>query len=100
MDMTTLLGMILSVTSISIGDILEGGNPLHVIHLSSCMIVIPTAMFSSMTATNKRYVGPAFKELGLVFKGAGVDLNKRIEELEKRMDEMETRMAKLDGGLG
>ena len=45
------------------------------------MIVIPTAMFSSMTATNKRYVGPAFKELGLVFKGAGVDLNKRIEEL-------------------
>ena len=81
MDMTTLLGMILSVTSISIGDILEGGNPLHVIHLSYCMIVIPTAMFSSMTATNKRYVGPAFKELGLVFKGAGVDLNKRIEEL-------------------
>lgn len=63
MDMTTLLGMILSVTSISIGDILEGGNPLHVIHLSSCMIVIPTAMFSSMTATNKRYVGPALKSL-------------------------------------
>ena len=38
-------------------------------------------MMASMTATNKRYVGPAFKELGIVFKGAGVDLNKRIEEL-------------------
>ena len=81
MDMATLLGMVLSVTSISIGDILEGGNPIHVIHLSSCMIVIPTAMMASMTATNKRYVGPAFKELGIVFKGSGVDLNKRIEEL-------------------
>ena len=74
MDLATILG-------ISVGDILEGGNPIHVIHLSSFLIVIPTAMMASMTATNKRYVGPAFKELGIVFKGAGVDLNKRIEEL-------------------
>ena len=81
MDLATILGMVLSITSISVGDILEGGNPIHVIHLSSFLIVIPTAMMASMTATNKRYVGPAFKELGIVFKGAGVDLNKRIEEL-------------------
>lgn len=81
MDLATILGMVLSITSISVGDILEGGNPIHVIYLSSFLIVIPTAMMASMTATNKRYVGPAFKELGIVFKGAGVDLNKRIEEL-------------------
>lgn len=81
MDLATILGMVLAITSISVGDILEGGNPIHVIHLSSFLIVIPTAMMASMTATNKRYVGPAFKELGIVFKGAGVDLNKRIEEL-------------------
>ena len=81
MDLATILGMVLSITSISVGDILEGGNPIHVIHLSSFLIVIPTAIMASMTATNKRYVGPAFKELGIVFKGAGVDLNKRIEEL-------------------
>lgn len=81
MDLATILGMVLSVTSISVGDILEGGNPLAVIHISSVLIVIPTAMFSSVTATNKRYVKPAFKELGLAFKGAGVDLNKRIAEL-------------------
>ena len=81
MDLATILGMVLSITSISVGDILEGGNPIHFIHLSSFLIVIPTAMMASMTATNKRYVGPAFKELGIVFKGAGVDLNKRIEEL-------------------
>lgn len=81
MDLATILGMVLAITSISVGDILEGGNPIHVIHLSSFLIVIPTAMMASVTATNKRYVGPAFKELGVVFKGAGVDLNKRIEEL-------------------
>ena len=81
MDLATILGMVLSVTSISVGDILEGGNPLHVIHLSSVLIVIPTAMFASMTATNKRFIKPAFKELGLVFKGANVDLTKRISEL-------------------
>ena len=81
MDLATILGMVLAITSISVGDILEGGNPIHVIHLSSFLIVIPTAMMASVTATNKRYVGPAFKELGIVFKGAGVDLNKRIEEL-------------------
>ena len=81
MDLATILGMVLAITSISVGDILEGGNPIHVIHLSSFLIVIPTAMMASVTATNRRYVGPAFKELGIVFKGAGVDLNKRIEEL-------------------
>ncbi|MBE7358686.1 flagellar motor protein MotA, partial [Campylobacter sp. RM11302] len=33
MDLSTLLGLVLAITSISVGDILEGGNPLHVIHL-------------------------------------------------------------------
>lgn len=28
MDLSTILGMVLAVTSISVGDILEGGNPL------------------------------------------------------------------------
>ena len=54
MDLTTILGMVLATTSISVGDILEGGNPLHVIHLSSVLIVIPTAAFCAMTATHKK----------------------------------------------
>ena len=28
MDISTILGMVFSITSISVGDILEGGNPL------------------------------------------------------------------------
>ncbi|ASM36213.1 flagellar motor stator protein MotA [Campylobacter sputorum] len=78
MDLSTLLGLVLAITSISVGDILEGGNPLHVIHLSSFLIVIPTTMFASVTATHKRYVKAAFKELKLVFKGANVNFAQTI----------------------
>ena len=81
MDLTTLLGILMSITSISIGDILEGGNPLHVIHLSSVMIVIPTAMFSGMTATHGAYVKGAFKEFKMVFMGSKINLNETIRQL-------------------
>lgn len=78
MDLSTILGLTLAITSISVGDILEGGNPIHVIHLSSFLIVIPTAMLASVTATHKRYVKAAFKELKTVFKGAGVNFGDTI----------------------
>ncbi|WP_257904553.1 flagellar motor stator protein [Campylobacter lari] len=81
MDLSTILGMVLAVVSISVGDILEGGNPLHVLHLSSFLIVVPTAAFCAMTATHKKFVKAAYKELKLAFKGAGVNLSQRIAEL-------------------
>lgn len=81
MDLSTILGMVLAVTSISVGDILEGGNPAHVLHISSILIVIPTAAMCAMTGTNKHIVKGAYKELGLVFKGAGVHLPHRVAEL-------------------
>ncbi|TQR29042.1 flagellar motor protein MotA [Campylobacter sp. MIT 99-7217] len=81
MDLTTILGMVLAVTSISVGDILEGGNPLHVLHLSSFLIVMPTAGFCAMTATHKKIVKAAYKELGIVFKGAKVNLPETIAQL-------------------
>ena len=94
MDLTTIMGMVLAVTSISIGDILEGGNPLHVIHLSSVMIVIPTAAFSAMTATHGSYIKGAYKELKLAFLNSGVNLNETIRQLV----ELST-MARKDGVL-
>ncbi|TDJ80946.1 flagellar motor stator protein MotA [Campylobacter volucris] len=81
MDLSTILGMVLAVVSISVGDILEGGNPLHVIHLSSFLIVMPTAAFCAMTSTHKHIVKGAYKELKVVFKGSGVNLSQRIAEL-------------------
>ncbi|TKX29267.1 flagellar motor protein MotA [Campylobacter sp. MIT 12-5580] len=81
MDLTTILGMILATASISVGDILEGGNPLHVIHISSLLIVIPTAAFCAMTATHKKIVKAAFSELKIVFTGAKVNLGERIAQL-------------------
>lgn len=78
MDLSTIMGIVLALTSISVGDLLEGGNPLHVIHLSSFLIVIPTTMFASVTSTHKRYVKAAYKEIKLVFKGAGVNFGETI----------------------
>ena len=81
MDLTTILGMIMATASISIGDILEGGNPLHVIHISSVLIVIPTAGFCAMTASHKHAVKAAFKELKIAFVGAKVNLSERIAQI-------------------
>ena len=81
MDITTIIGIIMATASISIGDILEGGNPLHVIHISSVLIVIPTAMFSAMTACHKKAVKAAFKELKIAFTGVKVNLPERISQI-------------------
>ena len=81
MDLSTLLGIILAITSISIGDILEGGNPLHVIHLSSCIIIIPTTLFAAMVSTHSAAIKAAYKELGLAFMGPKLDLSKTIKDV-------------------
>lgn len=81
MDLTTILGMIFATTSISVGDILEGGNPLHVIHLSSVLIVIPTAMCCAITSVHKKSLKNAFKELKIAFTGAKVNLGERIAQI-------------------
>lgn len=81
MDLSSLLGMLLAVGSISLGDILEGGNPLHLIHISSVIIIIPTSLFSAMTGTHMSYVKAGFKELKVVFLGSKVNLNETIHQI-------------------
>lgn len=81
MDLTTVLGMVLALTSICVGDILEGGNPLHLIHISSVLIVLPTAFFSNVAATNKYFIKGAFRELKIVFGGSKVDFQARVDQL-------------------
>ena len=81
MDLTVILGMVISVTSIAVGDIMEGGNPLHVLHITSFIIVVPTAMASAMTGTAPEYVRAGFKEFKVVFKKSPVDLHARIKQI-------------------
>lgn len=81
MDLTSVLGLVLAVLSISVGDILEGGNPLHVIHLSSCIIIIPTTMFAAMAGTHASAVKAAFKEFKIIFMPPKVDLSARVKEI-------------------
>lgn len=81
MDLTVVLGIVLAITSLSVGDILEGGNPAHLIHISSLLIIFPTAMFAAMVATDGEHVRGAFKNLKLVFKKSPVNLEERIKQI-------------------
>lgn len=104
MDLSTILGMVLSLTSIIVGDILEGGNPAKLLHFASILIVVPTAMFSAMTSTHGHYVKAAFKELKLVFVGSKVNLNATIRQIVEFSSEarknglltLESRVSQLD----
>jgi len=94
-DLTVILGMLIAVASISTGDILDGGNPLHIIHLASLIVIFPTAMAASAVATDGEFVKGAFKNLGpIVFKKSPIDLHSRI----KQIIELST-MARRDGLL-
>lgn len=107
MDLTVILGMLLAVASISIGDLMEGGNPIHVVHITSIIIIFPTSMFASMVSTDPEYVKGAFKNLGMVFKKSPVNLEERIKEivdlaLMARRDgllSLEKRVSELDNAF-
>ncbi len=81
MDLTVILGMLLSIATLSFGNILDGGNPLHLVHISSLVIVFPTAMAAAMTGTASDSVKAAFKELKIVFKKPPVNFSKRIAQI-------------------
>jgi chemotaxis protein MotA len=94
-DLSVILGMLIAVAAISTGDILDGGNPLHLIHLASLIIIFPTTMSAAAVATDGEFVKGAFKNLGpIVFKKSSVDLHARI----KQIIELST-MARRDGLL-
>ena len=81
MDLTTVLGLIGAIASLSIGDFLEGGNPIHLIHISSLIIIIPTAGCAAMSGTHPTHVKGALKELKIVFGASKVNLNETIRTI-------------------
>lgn len=81
MDLTVILGILGAIAAISTGDILDGGNPIHIIHLASLIVIFPTAMAAAAVATDGEFVKGAFKNLGMVFKKSPVNLEERIKEI-------------------
>jgi chemotaxis protein MotA len=82
MDLTMLGGIVLAFTTIAVGDIMEGGNPVHILHITSFIIVVPTAMSAAMGATHPEIVKAAFKTgLKMAFMKTGVDFGKTIEQI-------------------
>jgi chemotaxis protein MotA len=93
-DLTVILGILGAITTISIGDLMEGGNPVHVVHITSLIIIMPTTLLASMVSTDPEHVSGAFKSMGIIFKKSSVDLHARIKEII----ELST-MARRDGLL-
>ncbi|MBS4068620.1 MAG: flagellar motor stator protein MotA [Sulfurimonas sp.] len=81
MDLTVVLGILGAIASISIGDLMEGGNPLHVVHITSLIIIMPTTLLASMVSTDAEYISGAFKSVGMIFKKSPVDLHARIKQI-------------------
>jgi len=80
-DLTVILGILGAIASISIGDLMEGGNPIHVVHISSLIIIMPTTLLASMVSTDAEYISGAFKNVGMIFKKSPVDLHARIKQI-------------------
>ncbi len=81
MDLTVVLGILGAIASISIGDLMEGGNPLHVVHITSLIIIMPTTLLASMVSTDPEYISGAFKNVSMIFKKSPVDLHARIKQI-------------------
>ncbi len=81
MDLTTILGILGAMASISIGDLMEGGNPAHVVHITSLIIIIPTTLMAAMVSTDGEHIKGAWKGVGMNFKKSSVNLEERIKEL-------------------
>ncbi|MCI4406399.1 MAG: flagellar motor stator protein MotA [Sulfuricurvum sp.] len=94
MDLTVILGILGAITTISIGDLMEGGNPVHVVHITSLIIIMPTTLLASMVSTDGEHIKGAFKSLGIIFKKSTVNLEERIHQII----ELST-MARRDGLL-
>jgi chemotaxis protein MotA len=80
-DLTVVLGILGAIASISIGDLMEGGNPLHVVHITSLIIIMPTTLLASMVSTDPEYISGAFKNVSMIFKKSPVDLHARIKQI-------------------
>lgn len=83
MDITTIGGIIAALVLFAVGDILEGGNPAGLIHISSIIIVVPTTLSAAAVATKQKYVAAAYKELKIVFGNPQLNPEETLEQIIK-----------------
>lgn len=81
MDLTVILGILGAIASISIGDLMEGGNPVHIVHITSLIIIMPTTLLAAMVSTDVEFIKGAYKNIGMIFKKSPIDLHERIKQI-------------------
>lgn len=81
MDLTVIVSTLIALASIATGDLMEGGNPAHVIHITSLIIVFPTALAAAAVGTEAHALSAAFKEIKIVFKKSPINLKERVSQI-------------------
>lgn len=80
MDLSVILGMIGALTSISIGDLMEGeSRPCCSYYIFNHSY--SNVMFAAATSTESHSISAAFKEIKMVFKKLPINHEARIDEL-------------------
>lgn len=81
MDLLIILGLVLVVVFILLGDILEDGNLLYIIYLSLVIIIVFILFFVVMIGMYVCYVKVVYKEIKIVFLNFKINLNEIIKNL-------------------
>ncbi len=69
MDIAAFLGIIIGMSAIIAGNIIEGGNTAHLIQAAAALIVFGGTFGATLLSFSMRDVFNAFKAVGMVFGG-------------------------------
>lgn len=83
MDLTSLIGSILGVTCILVGQILEGGSPLALVQITAALIVFGGTLGAIVLSFPQEQLFDSLKALKRVYFNESVDSKELITELVK-----------------
>lgn len=81
MDIAAFLGIILGISAIIVGNIIEGGNTAHLVQAAAALIVFGGTFGATLLSFSMRDVLNAFKALGMVFGGRSHTPSEIIEDI-------------------
>ncbi|MFO0752751.1 MAG: flagellar motor protein [Thermodesulfovibrionales bacterium] len=81
MDIAAFFGLLIGVSAIIGGNIIEGGSTAHLVQLAAALIVFGGTFGATLLSFSSRDIINALKALGLVFRGRSLAPAEVIEEI-------------------
>ncbi len=81
MDIAAFLGIVLGISAIIGGNIIEGGNTAHLVQAAAALIVFGGTLGATLLSFSMRDILNAFKALGMVFGGRSATSAEIIEDI-------------------